>query len=92
VQIDLHLALQNKHPLGRGGAMKRTRKPNGAVAQLVALTGHQGRQLGLRLALIQSDELFFEQSLAALGGVEHGLFECGHGQLGLSGYWGELNA
>ena len=41
VQHDLHLAPQNEHPLGCGGAVKFALKPHGTVAQLVTRTWHQ---------------------------------------------------
>src|SRR5450830_404610 len=51
LQPDLHLALQNEHPLRLARAMEIAAKAHRAVAQLVALGAHEGAELRGRLAL-----------------------------------------
>ena len=66
LQADLHLPLQNEHPLRMAADMKLASETHRAFAQLQALCGQQGAQAGLWAALGQGDG-FFAKPGAAIG-------------------------
>src|SRR6185503_14889678 len=77
-QPDLHLALQNEHPLRLRRAMPLAAKTDRAVAQLVAGGGKNLREHRLRSAFPEPHVFLAEFRMAVAVGVEDDLGECLH--------------
>src|SRR5690349_24973416 len=72
---DLHLALQDEHPLRRRRAVPLAAEPYRAVAQLVARGGEHLGEHRLRGALGEGDLFLLEFRAPVAIGVEHDLRE-----------------
>lgn len=66
LQTDLHLTLQDEHPLGMGADMKSAAKTHGALAPLQTVRWQHRTQAGRFAALVQRNGLFAKAS-AAIG-------------------------
>jgi len=80
LQTNLHLALQDEHPLGVAAHMERASKTHRTAPQLQALAGHECTQQCLWRALVQGNR-FCAKTRAAIGvGEKHGAGELVHGR------------
>src|SRR5262245_32473261 len=75
LQVNLHLTLEDEHPLRLRRAVELARESDRAFAQLVARGGQQGRKARLVRALVERHALFAEFRPTVVIRVQHDLRE-----------------